>query len=280
VRIIDLSVAINTRAGEPLPPKIAYGDHARGARWMALATAQDPRSMRSSLTNVARGMLSGRRVRASDFPAGLGLAWERLRTETHHGTHVDAPWHYGPKTGGNPARRINELPLEWFLGPGVRLDLRGKPPRSEITVADLERAVAETGRTLDAGDIVLLWTGADELWGRPEYLEDYCGLGATGTHWLLDRGVRVIGTDAWSLDRPAAEMGRDFLRTRDPGCLWPAHMVGREREYCQIEKLAHLGDLPGPTGYTVACFPVSIERASAGWTRAVAIVADGENGLS
>ena len=82
----------------------------------------------------------------------------------------------------------------------------------------------------------------------------------------------VIGTDAWSLDRPPMFMGRDFLADHDPTHLWPAHFVGREREYCQIEKLAHLGDLPSATGFTVACFPVRIERASAGWTRAVAIL--------
>jgi kynurenine formamidase len=82
----------------------------------------------------------------------------------------------------------------------------------------------------------------------------------------------VIGTDAWSLDRPPLYMGRDFVATGDPAHLWPAHFVGREREYCQIEKLAHLGDLPAATGFTVVCFPVLIERASAGWTRAVALL--------
>jgi kynurenine formamidase len=35
--------------------------------------------------------------------------------------------------------------------------------------------------------------------------------------------------------------------------------------------LHNLEALP-PKGFTVACFPVKIERASAGWTRAVAII--------
>jgi kynurenine formamidase len=157
----------------------------------------------------------------------------------------------------------------------VRLDLRAKPAGATITAADLERALDTAGHVLAPMDIVLVWTGADADWERPEYLERYCGLGAEGTRWLLDRGVKVIGTDAWSLDRPARAMARDFARTGDPGVLWPAHFVGREREYCQIEKLAHLGDLPGATGYTVACFPVPVSGGSAGWTRAVAIVGDG-----
>jgi kynurenine formamidase len=278
-RIIDLSVPISPTGGEPLPPKINYHDHRWGGRLLALAPAQDPRSRWTSVGRILRGLVTGKRVRPRDFPDGVGMVWESLRTESHHGTHVDAPWHYGPTTGGEPARTIDQLPLDWFLGPGVRLDLREKPAGATITVSDLEQALATIDHNLVPGDIVLIWTGADELWGRPEYLERYCGLGAESTHWLLDKGVMVIGTDAWSLDRPPMFMGKDFLRDGDPGHLWPAHFVGREREYCQIEKLAHLGDLPAATGFTVACFPVLIERASAGWTRAVAIVPDREDPL-
>jgi kynurenine formamidase len=265
-------VPITREGGEPLPPRIKYRSHEAGASLMALAPAQDKGSKLKSLANIARGYLTGRRVRKRDFPDGLGLAWEDLRTQTHHGTHVDAPWHYGPTSGGAPARTIDQLPLDWFAGPGIRLDFRDKPAGAEITAADLETASAAAGRPPDAGDIVLIWTGADRYFREPEYLERYCGLGAEGTTWLLDRGVRVIGTDAWSVDRPPWAMARDFHETGDPSYLWPAHFVGREREYCQIEKLANLGDLPGPTGFLVACFPVLIEGASAGWTRAVAVV--------
>lgn len=271
-RVIDLSVTLAEGVGEPLPPKIVYHDHAWGASRMALAPLQDQRSLARSVANVVRGLVTRRRVRPDDFPGGVALAWESIRTDTHHGTHVDAPWHYGPTCGGKPARTIDQLPLEWFIGPGVRLDLRHKPPGATITVADLERAVAALDAPLQPGDIVMLWTGVDRYWGRPEYLERYSGLGAAGTHWLLDQGIKVIGTDAWSLDRPPRYMGRDAVQTGDPAYLWPAHFVGREREYCQIEKLAHLGALPAPTGYTVVCFPVAIARASAGWTRAVAIL--------
>jgi kynurenine formamidase len=273
-QFIDLSVPITSEGGEPLPPKIKYRDHRAGATLMALAPAQDKRSKAKSIGNVLRGFATGRRVRKRDFPDGLALAWEDLRTQTHHGTHVDAPWHYGPTSGGSPARTIDQLPLDWFVGPGVRLDFREKPAGAEITVADLEGALARIEHTLAADEIVLIWTGADEYFREPEYLERYCGLGAAGTLWLLDRGVKVIGTDAWSLDRPAAAMGRDFVASGDRSKLWPAHMVGREREYCQIEKLANLGDLPRATGFTVVCFPVLVEGASAGWTRAVAIVDD------
>jgi kynurenine formamidase len=272
VRVVDLSVPLMPAPSEATRSRFRYRDHPQGATPLGLATILDRRSMARTVFNALRGLLTGRRVRRDDFPDGLGLAWETVRLDTHHGTHVDAPWHYGPRSGGAPARTIDELPLEWFMGPGVRLDLRAKPIGATVTPVDLERALATAGHDLEAGDIVLLWTGADAHWGRAEYLERYCGLGAAATRWLLDRGVKVIGTDAWSLDRPPRFMARDFLQTGDPAYLWPAHFVGREREYCQIEKLAQLGELPGATGYTVACFPVSVQRGSAGWTRAVAIV--------
>lgn len=275
MQIVDLSVPITPAGGEPLPPKIKYRDHRSATRLLALAPAQDKRSKGRSLLNVLRGLVTGKRVRRRDFPGGLGLAWEDLRMQTHHGTHVDAPWHYGPTSGGEPARTIDELPLEWFMGPGVRLDLRDRPAGTALGVEDLESALGAIDHTLSPGDIVLLWTGADAYFLEPEYLERYCGLGGDATRWLLDRGIRVIGTDAWSLDRPPVYMGRDFVATGDASNLWPAHFVGREREYCQIEKLANLGGLPTPTGFTVVCFPVKIERASAGWTRAVALLDNG-----
>ena len=271
-RVIDLSVPLAPAPSEATRSRMRRRDHATGALPLGLAPAVDRRSPLRTALNVLRGFATGRRIRRRDFPDGVGLAWETVRLDTHHGTHVDAPWHYGPTVGGRRARTIDELPLEWFIGPGVRLDLRAKPVGATITVADLERALSGAGHELGPGDIVLLWTGADEHWGEGAYLERYCGLGAAATRWLLDRGVQVIGTDAWSLDRPPVFMQRDFLQTGDPSFLWPAHFVGREREYCQIEKLAHLGDLPGPTGFDVACFPVAVQGGSAGWTRAVAIV--------
>ena len=82
----------------------------------------------------------------------------------------------------------------------------------------------------------------------------------------------VIGIDAYTLDRPFASMVGDFQRTGDGRFIWPAHFAGIEREYCQIEKLANLDQLPRPRGFQISCLPVKIQGASAGWCRAVAIV--------
>src|SRR5689334_11695244 len=106
-RIVDLSVTLTEGGGEPLPPKIAYHDHSWGASRMALAPLQDPRSRANSVRRILTSFLTRKRIRKDAFPGGMALAWERVRTETHHGTHIDAPWHYGPTTAGQPARTID-----------------------------------------------------------------------------------------------------------------------------------------------------------------------------
>ncbi|MEU6131749.1 cyclase family protein [Saccharopolyspora sp. NPDC047091] len=209
---------------------------------------------------------------ASDFPDGLAISNETVTLTTHTGTHMDAPLHYGPVSGGAPAKSIDQVPLEWCFGPGVRLDLRHVPPGDGITVEQVREALSACGHRLRAGDIVLLWTGADALWGTPEYLTEYPGLTGAATAYLVERGVRVIGIDAWGVDRPMRSMIADYRRTGDNGWLWPAHLYGREHEYAQLEKLANLGELPAPTGFSVACFPVAIAGAGAGWTRVVALL--------
>lgn len=242
--VIDLSVAVGPTPSEATPVEITTLQHADAPAVFGLAT--------------------------EDFPGGMGISNETVTLTTHTGTHMDAPLHYGPVSGGEPARSIDQVPLDWCIGPGIRLDVRSVPPADSITVDHLLAAAELSGRDPAAGDIVLLWTGADALWGSAEYLTDYPGLSGKATRYLVERGVRVIGIDAWGLDRPMASMLRDYRRTGDRSHLWPAHLYGREREYLQLEKLANLHRLPAATGFTVACFPVSIAGAGAGWTRVVA----------
>jgi len=54
--------------------------------------------------------------------------------------------------------------------------------------------------------------------------------------------------------------------------VWKSHYLGKEREYCHIERLANLDKIPAPFGFKVAAFPIKIEGASAGWFRVVAIL--------
>ena len=200
---------------------------------------------------------------------GEGWATETFtRFGTHNSTHVDAPYHYNSVIAGKRAETIDELPLEWFFAPGVVLDFHEREDGETIGIADLEAALSASGHDLSAGDIVLLWTGCDVFYEQPDYMLRGPGVSAEATRWLYDRGVRVMGIDAWGWDRPLPLQAQDALASRRPGIFWSAHQV--DLRYSQIERLANLGRLP-PSGFTVACFPLRIVGASAAPARVVAI---------
>lgn len=253
LRIVDLSVPLESEApSEPLPPKIRYLTHEReGLEQMQAFFGIKPEDL--------------------CYSGGLGWAVEEINAITHTGTHVDAPYHYGPTSEGKPARRIDEVPLEWCFAPGVVLDVRSKPAGEMITIADLETALERIGHELKPLEIVMLWTGADERLGSPDYFAQP-GLGRESTLWLVEQDIRMIGIDAYTIDRPFTAMLADYQRTGDGRHIWPAHFAGITREYCQIEKLANLGHIGQADGFYVSCLPVKIQAASAGWCRAVALV--------
>lgn len=264
LRLIDLSLPISPATAEPDPPRIEYLDHEEAAhhlaalasQWVAQATG------RSSAPDA---------VTPAAFRDHLGLANENLALDSHAGTHLDAPWHFGPRSGDRPAKTIDEVPLEWCWGPGVVLDVRHRRAGEVITVGDLQEGLAKISYVLEPGDIVLIMTGADKHFYKKDYFSAHPGMSREATLWLLDQGVRVIGIDAWGFDRPAGAMIQDYLQTGDQASILPAHMVGRDREYCHIEKLTNLDQLP-PKGFWVSCLPIKIEHGSAGWSRCVALV--------
>ena len=251
LRIIDLSDTLQNSTTEPLPIEITYMSHTQ--------TATSP-------------MMQQYGVTPADLPDGLGYAFEVVRLSTHSGTHVDAPWHYFPTSEGKPSRTIDQIPLEWCYGKGVRLDFRHKQAGEAIEIADLEAALKKIRYRLQPYDIVLIWTGTSRHFGTADYENKHPGMTRASTLWLIDQGIRVMGIDAWGWDRAFRTLAAD-MKAGKAGW-WEAHYAGRDGEYLQIERLNNLEKLPGPTGYTVAVFPARIQGASGGWTRAVAIVGE------
>ena len=254
-RFIDLSISIEADLPSDPPdmiPKIDYTDHAKGAEQM-------------------KAFFQG--VKIEQLPESLGWAIETIQLTTHSGTHLDAPYHYHPfMDRGKRALTIDEIPLEWCFNDGVLLDFSSKADGERITAADVETELDRIGVVLKELDIVLVRTGADKFWGTPEYLIKGAGMTRESTLFLLDRGVKVVGIDAWSWDRPLPLLAKEFQETGDPAVIWEAHFAGIEKGYCHMEKMAHLDKIGQPSGFKVACFPVKIKAASAGWTRAVAII--------
>lgn len=254
--LVDLSRPLeNTTHADPpgLGPKINYMDH-----------SETPAQMLGFFPNITEDQL----------PGGEGWAVEQVELSTHNGTHLDAPYHYhSSMDGGARAITIDEVPLEWCMGPGVRLDFRHFPDGYVATAQDVEDELSRIGHILAPGDIVLVNTAAAEAYGTPAYVGTGCGIGHAATVYLTSRGVRITGTDAWSWDAPFTETAKRVAATGDASLIWEGHRAGMVHGYCHMEKMAALDTLPS-TGFDVICFPVNIKGASAGWCRPVAVLKD------
>src|SRR5215204_525452 len=170
-------------------------------------------------------------LKKEDLPDGQGWAVETVNLSTHNGTHLDAPYHFhSTMNKGERAITIDEKPLE----------------------------------------IVVVNTRAGSRYGNNDYVNAGCGMGYDATIFLLEKGIRLTGTDAWSWDAPFYWTAQKWAKDHDPAITWEGHKAGRDIGYCHLEKLHSLEALPGD-GFTIACFPHKIRGASAGWTRAVAI---------
>ncbi len=252
IRFIDLSVPLtNSPPGSYLTTEIAYINHEQGAEY------------RSQVSGLPKGF----------FPDNKYCAHEKVTLSTHSGTHLDAPWHYGLTSEGKPAKTIDEIPLEWCFSDGVVLNLTHKKAGELITVKDIKEALGKIGYTIKPYDIVLIRTDASKHYNEPVYESIHPGMGRESTLWLIDQGVKVMGIDAWGWDRPMDVMLNECRGQGKAGDIFfAAHFVGKEKEYCNLENLGNLDQLPQPYGFKVAVFPVKITRASSGWVRAVAII--------
>jgi kynurenine formamidase len=253
MRLVDLSAPIAQSPPEwpdVLRTDIEFSDHAEGA------------SQIESLLGVPARLLRD----------GEGWATEAFKNfGTHNSTHVDAPWHYNSTIGGKPAETIDQLPLEWFFSDGVVLDMTAKADGETVAVADIEAELDRIGYELKELDIVLVRTGRDRQYSDPSYMAVGPGVTPAATHWLWDRGVRVMGIDAWGWDAPLYMQAQEAVERDAPGVFWAAHQA--DLPYSQIERLVNLDQLPA-TGFKLACFPLRLIGGSAAPARVVAILPD------
>jgi kynurenine formamidase len=257
-RFVDLSIYLeNEVLSDPpaMKPNIDYITHDIGAQQMA-------------------AFFPG--LESEDLPDGEGWAIEFVQLCTHNGTHLDAPYHFHPtmneQAGGKErAITIDEVPLEWCFQPGVKLDFREFSDGYVVTAADVEEELKRIGHTLAPLEIVVVNTAAGGAYGQDNFVSKGCGMGYEATMFLLEQGIRVTGTDAWSWDAPFDQTAARYAESGDASLIWEGHKAGRHIGYCHLEKLHNLEALPA-SGFTISCFPHKIRGASAGWTRAVAII--------
>lgn len=163
------------------------------------------------------------------------------------GTHCDAPRHF--LADGAP---VDALDLRLCAGPGVLVDLRGRPDRHPIGLADLAADLDRVG----PATIVVLHTGWSAHLGTSRYA-DHPYLDPDACRALLGRGVRTIGLDAPGVDATPSEE-------------YPCHHLIAEAGGVVVENLTNLAGVDFPDPF-VAVLPLRLTGADGAPVRAVAM---------
>jgi arylformamidase len=178
-----------------------------------------------------------------------GLHNTVMRSSLHTGTHIDAPSHFMADGAS-----IDQIPIERFWRPALRLDLGVTEARATIDLARLQAAGFSPAQVGEA--ILVLATGwTDRAWQSERLFEDMPVLGE-------DAAVAIAAA------RPAA-LGLDFAV--DGGPPWPNHAALLGAEVALIENLMGLRALPRE-GFEVIAFPQRLAGESAAPARVVASI--------
>jgi kynurenine formamidase len=189
--------------------------------------------------------------------AGYSYQTRGLMLCDHGPTHVDAISHIDPRP---EAPSIDVMPLETFFGPALCLDVSGLPEGSLIGPEEIRNAEKKAGLRIEAGDIVLFYTGHyDRHYPEQAYLFGYSGFTREAAEYLIvEKKIKNWGVDNPSPDRPP---------TKD----YPVHMVYRETGVPHMENLCNLDKVLGKR-FMFYGFPLKIRGGSGSPIRAVAIV--------
>jgi len=181
-----------------------------------------------------------------------GFNVSALSLGSHTGTHCDAPYHFLEK-----GSRIDELPLERFVGPGLVVDVREHAPNTPILWDELAPLVADIAEV----SIVFLHTGWSAHVGSPAYF-DHPFLDGRACERLLELGVRTIGIDAINIDpTPEGAVDRDQF---------PCHRLISEADGVIVENLANLGGITARRPM-LSVLPLRLTGLDGAPTRAVAL---------
>jgi len=199
-----------------------------------------------------------RHIVHADAPAGRpSFNAEIIVTSNHAATHVDAFGHYDK--GGEP---IAEMPIDTFCGDALCVDIREHGAGHDVTAAEVEHAVEESGQELERGDILVFCSDHyNRTAGTPAFLDGFAGISAEAVHWMADRGVKIFGVETIS---------PDLVYLTDE---YPTHKACAERRLTHYENLNNLKEVVNRR-FRFYGFPLRLETAYGSPVRAVAILED------
>ncbi len=184
----------------------------------------------------------------------LSMQGRQIMMPEHCGTHLDVPFHFDP-AGATTA----DIPLTRLVAPGHLLDLSHKGPRDRITPSDLREAAEVSGRPVAPDTAVLVYTGADRVWGEPGFSTERPYVPEETAQWLVDQRIAVFGTDLIGMDDPDAWW-------------WPSHRIWLTNGVPMCQQLCNLDQLVDREFLFIA-LPLRMRTGTASPVRAVALLA-------
>lgn len=161
----------------------------------------------------------------------------------HHGTHVDAPWHF--IRGG---KRLHEMPLEHWLGPCEVVDLR------HLTRSIEADDLAGAGIPPDTKRLLFKTrNGNVDYWTQP-WNPDFIFIAESAAAWCTGRGILLVGLDYLTIDPPSEPR-------------FPAHLELLGKGTLILENI-NLRTVP-PGRYELLAAPINLLGVDGGWCRAL-----------
>lgn len=197
--------------------------------------------------DISQALRPGLPVWPEDTEFGIERTWDmaggspvnvaRMVMSTHSGTHGDAPLHYG-----NDAADIASVELDPYIGECLVVDARSVS--GMIGIGDLP--------AIDSADRVLFRTY--DAFPHDGWREDFTAISAEAIRWLAAQGVKLIGTDAPSVDPQNSKSIE-------------AHKAVLDEDMRILEGLV-LDDVPAGR-YELIALPLKIAGGDAGLCRAI-----------
>jgi arylformamidase len=185
-----------------------------------------------------------------------------LKLGSHTGTHIDAPYHF-LKDG----QRIDEIPVQRFIGSGILIDVSGKSERELIDSTDLKSSANQ----ITNGDFVILKTGWERYFGTPKYFR-HPYLSADGARLLVKMGVSLVGIDALNVDptysasKDSESAAKDLSDEASYG--YPVHDLLLSNDILIVENLCNLDMIKAAKGI-YSFLPLKLKDSDGSPIRAV-----------
>lgn len=187
-----------------------------------------------------------------------GYFESRVDMSGHCSTHIDTPCLMYPD-----GFTVAEIPQEKLYGSAILMDFSTvKKPKDSVTAADIQDWIVKNG-DIPKDSIVFMRTGMDRYVYQDNFNREWIGFSEDAAELLVEKGIKVIGTDACSIDAVA---GHPPLHEGLP----PAHLVFLGAGIPHVEDLCNLSQLP--THFQVVIAPLKLARSSGAPTRVFAFL--------